>query len=196
MLSYPIKISKKADAVMATCPDFPEVTIDCTDRNDALVRASEILEAAIAVRMAYRDDVPEPSAGRYRAVLPTQTAIKVRLYQAARSRGISKRELGRRLKWHGPQVDRLFNLKHASRLDQLEAAFRALDLRLSVDVDSVPQPPQVAAALKSTQAPSRSRDARTASTKATPRAPSSTPGAKRARASAGRPVARDNKISA
>ncbi len=59
MLSYPVKISKKAEAVVASCPDFPEVTIDCTDRQDALARASDILEAAIAVRVAYRDDVPE-----------------------------------------------------------------------------------------------------------------------------------------
>ena len=159
MLSYPVKISKKAEAVVAACPDFPEVTIYCTDRQDALARASNILEAAIAVRMAYRDDVPEPSVGRQRVVLPTQTAIKVRLYQATRARGVSKRELGRRLKWHGPQVDRLFNLKHASRLNQLEAAFRALGLRLGVDVEAVPQPRQMAGS-KSTQAPSRTHGAR------------------------------------
>ena len=168
MLSYPIRVSKRADAVVATCPDFPEVTIDCTGRQDALARASDILEAAIAVRIAQRDDVPEPSAGRHRVVLPTQIAIKVRLYQAARKDGISKRELGRRLKWHGPQVDRLFNVKHASRLDQLDAAFRALGLRLGIDADTGPEPRQTAGA-KSTQAPSRARGAKTLSTKGTSR---------------------------
>lgn len=141
MLSYPIRSSKKAGAVLATCPDFPEVTIDCTNKQDALARASTILEAAIAVRVAHRDDVPDPSPGRHRAALPTQTAIKVRLYQAARKDGISKRELGRRLKWHGPQVARLFNVKHASRLDQLDAAFRALGLWLNVDAEATPKPP-------------------------------------------------------
>ena len=106
-----------------------------------------------------------PPAGRRRVVLPTQIAIKVRLYQAARKDGISKRELGRRLKWHGagPQVDRLFNVKHTSRLDQLDAAFRALGLRLGIDADTVPEPRQTAGA-KSTQAPSRSRGAKTLST--------------------------------
>ncbi len=142
MLSYPIRVSKKAGAVLATCPDFPEVAIDCTDRQDALARASNILEVAIAVRIARRDDVPDPSPGRHRTVLPTQTEIKVRLYQAARQDGISKRELGRRLKWHGPQVYRLFDLKHASRLDQLDATFRALGLRLSVDAEATPKPRQ------------------------------------------------------
>jgi antitoxin HicB len=31
-------------------------------------------------------------------------------------------------------VDRLLDLRHASRLDQMEAAFRALGKQLSVDV--------------------------------------------------------------
>ena len=156
MLSYPIKISRKAGAVVGTFPDLPEVIIDSTDRRDALARASEILEAAIAVRMALRDDVPEPSAGRHRVMLPTQTAIKVRLYQVLRAHGISKSELARRLKWHSTQVDRLFDLKHASRLNQLEAAFRAVGLRLSVDVRDVSPQSQIGRS-RSAQAVARLR---------------------------------------
>ncbi len=140
MLSYPIRIARKADAVVGTFFDFPEVTVEGTDRQDVLARADISLEAAIAVRMAHRADVPEPSAGRHRATLPAQTAIKVRLYQAMREHGVSKRELARRLRWHGPQVDRLFNLKHGSRLDKFEAAFNALGLRLNVDVEAGPRP--------------------------------------------------------
>jgi antitoxin HicB len=45
-----------------------------------------------------------------------------------------KAELARRLNWHLPQVDRLLDLRHASRLDQLETAFRALGKQLSVEV--------------------------------------------------------------
>jgi antitoxin HicB len=33
-----------------------------------------------------------------------------------------------------PQIDRLVDLRHASRLDQLEAAFRALGKQLCVEV--------------------------------------------------------------
>jgi antitoxin HicB len=36
---------------------------------------------------------------------------------------IGKAELARRLHCHLPQIDRLLDLNHASRLDQLEAAF-------------------------------------------------------------------------
>ncbi len=48
--------------------------------------------------------------------------------------GVTKAELARRLGWHGPQVDRLLDLNHASRLDQIEAALAALGKRLQVTV--------------------------------------------------------------
>ncbi len=46
--------------------------------------------------------------------------------------GVRKAELARRLGWKGPQVDRLFDLEHASRLDQLEAAAKALGKHIDV----------------------------------------------------------------
>jgi hypothetical protein len=39
------------------------------------------------------------------------------------------------LRAHREQVDRLFRLDHSSRLDQLDAAFRALDSRLTVELE-------------------------------------------------------------
>ena len=41
-------------------------------------------------------------------------------------------ELARRLGWKPMQVDRLFDLHHASRLDQLEAAAKALGKQIDV----------------------------------------------------------------
>jgi antitoxin HicB len=38
------------------------------------------------------------------------------------------------LGWHGPQIDRLLDLNHASRLDQIEAALAALGKRLTLDL--------------------------------------------------------------
>jgi len=51
-----------------------------------------------------------------------------------RTARIGKAELARRLNCHLPQVDRLLDLRHASRLDQLEAAFRALGKQLSIQI--------------------------------------------------------------
>ena len=66
--------------------------------------------------------------------LPALTEAKLALYSAMRTARVSKAELSRWLNWHLPQVDRLLDLRHASRLDQLEAAFRTLGKQLSVQV--------------------------------------------------------------
>ena len=60
---------------------------------------------------------------------------KLGVYQAMTEQGVKKAELARRLGWHMPQVDRLFNLNHASRLDQIEAAARALGCHIEVQVN-------------------------------------------------------------
>ncbi len=67
--------------------------------------------------------------------LPTQTALKVLLYQAMREQGVGKAKLARLLNCHLPQIDRLLDLNHASRLSQLNAAFHALGLSVNVQLD-------------------------------------------------------------
>ena len=70
--------------------------------------------------------------GSLRSRLPV--AAKIALYQAMREQGVRKADLARKLKLHPPQVDRLLNLHHKSRLDQLDAALEALGKRLELRV--------------------------------------------------------------
>jgi antitoxin HicB len=82
-------------------------------------------------------DVPEAdgrSGDRFVARTPILTDLKVNLYRALRAAGITRAELGRRLGWKRNSVDRLFDIGHASRLDQIEAAMRALGLRIDARV--------------------------------------------------------------
>ncbi len=135
-MDYPIKLKRDDDGTfLATSVDFPELATFGEDREDALRHAVDALEEAIAGRIARREEIPQPSTGRNRAHLPTQTEIKVLLYIAMREQGVRKSELARRLRWHTPQVDRLLNLRHASRMDQIESAFNALGARLSIEVE-------------------------------------------------------------
>lgn len=60
--------------------------------------------------------------------------MKVALYRAMLAAGLRKSDLGRRLGWKPAQVDRLFNLRHASRVDQIEEAFRVLGKSLEIEV--------------------------------------------------------------
>ena len=140
MLAYPIVLDDDDGAVLATSPDFPELTTFGDDREEALARAVHALEEAIAARIHDRKDIPSPSRGAAYAVLPTLTSVKVMLYQGMREQGVGRAELARRLGWHMPQVDRVLDVEHRSRLDQMDAALGAIGRRLHVTAAEVPEP--------------------------------------------------------
>ena len=127
--------------MLATAPDFPELTTFGDDRDEALARAVGALEEAVAARIHDGRDVPSPSGGEVRVTLPTLTAVKVILYQGMRDQGVSKAEPARRLGWHLPQVDRVLDLRHRSRLDRMDAALGAIGRRLQVSVTDAPRTP-------------------------------------------------------
>ena len=132
MLAYPIALEADDASVMATCPDLPELTTFGDDRDEVLARAVDALEEAIAARIHLGQDIPSPSAGEIRATVPTLTAIKVILYQGMGEQAIGKAELARHLGWHLPQVDRVLDIRHRSRLDRTDAALGAIGCRLEV----------------------------------------------------------------
>ncbi|EAR21587.1 type II toxin-antitoxin system HicB family antitoxin [Nitrococcus mobilis] len=136
---YPATLSADTNnTVLVIFPDFPEAATFGEDGVDALTRAVDALEEVMACRIADREEVPQPSAvgqGQYGVRLPALTEAKVLLYQEMRAQGVRKADLARRLHWHMPQVDRLLDLNHASRLDQIEAALAALGKRLDVTVE-------------------------------------------------------------
>lgn len=126
--------------VLVICPDLPEVTTFGEGVEDALHRASDAIEEALAARISRREEIPVPSGPskeRHRRLvwLPPLTVAKVELYRVARSQGVSKAELARRLGWHGPQVDRLFDLNHRSTIEHIDQALRAVGKRLDVRIE-------------------------------------------------------------
>jgi antitoxin HicB len=64
--------------------------------------------------------------------MPALTEAKLALYELMRQTGVRKADLARRLKCGKTHVDRLLDLNHASRLDQLEAAFHSMSKRMSI----------------------------------------------------------------
>ena len=138
MLAYPIHLEPDDDTILATSPDFPELVTFGDDRDDALTHAIDALEEAIAVRIRYGEDIPPPSAGEDCAILPALTEAKVLLYQGMREQGIGKVELARRLGWRLPQVDRALDINHRSRLDDMDAALRAVGQQLYVGAAGQP----------------------------------------------------------
>src|SRR4029077_258986 len=87
------------------------------------------------------EDVPPPARARVRGMratiaLPALTAAKLEAYRAMRAARLTKKQLAERLGWQPSQVTRLFDGRHASRLDQIEAALKVLGRRLVVSSDA------------------------------------------------------------
>lgn len=139
MLDYPVVLTPDDnDTVLVTFPDVPEATTFGQDEDEALMYAVEALESALSFYVDARQPLPVPSKAKrgQHTVRPSALeCAKLGVYQAMTDQGIKKAELARRLGWHMPQVDRLFDLKHASRLDQLELAAKVLGRHVSVSIE-------------------------------------------------------------
>lgn len=146
MITYRLETTPDDNGtLLVTCPAFPEVTtFGPRDPKELFSIALAAIEEAIATRISDGDPLPRPATAAERkrhkgpyVKLPLLTALKMQLYTAVREAGISRAELARRLGWHREQVDRLFRLDHASRVDQIEAAFKKL--HRDVDVRVLPE---------------------------------------------------------
>ncbi|HTP88764.1 MAG TPA: type II toxin-antitoxin system HicB family antitoxin [Bryobacteraceae bacterium] len=123
---------------VVTFPDFEwGVTQGDTER-EAMEMAGDALLTMIGEQIRRSEDLPEPTrprGRRYRFVrLPALAGMKAELYIAFRRSGMKKAELARRLGIPKTTVDRLFDFKNRTRVDQMEAAFAALDKQLKIEV--------------------------------------------------------------
>jgi antitoxin HicB len=138
MLRYSVKLSKDTNGtILVDVPAIPEAHTFGEDRDEALVRAVDAIETALMGYIEDRRPIPPsdaPESRRNAVTLPALTEAKLGLYSAMRAGKIGKAELARRLNCHLPQIDRLLDLNHASRLDQLESALRAVGKHLHIDI--------------------------------------------------------------
>lgn len=137
MLTYPVSLTPDDnDTILVTFPDVPEATTFGDDKEEALTRAVDALETALTFYIDARKPLPKPSPLKGRpGVSPCPLSlIKLELYKAMIDSNVRKAELSRRLGVHLPQIDRLLDLNHASRLDLLERALSILGRRLCIEV--------------------------------------------------------------
>jgi antitoxin HicB len=137
-LRYPVVLAPAAEGgFVVTFPDVPEAITQGDDRADAVANARDALETALELYVDENQDLPAPRSPKRGQMLvsPAPLAtLKLELYQTMRDEGMRKAELARRLGWHMPQVDRLLDIRHASRLDQIERAARALGKNVNVEI--------------------------------------------------------------
>jgi antitoxin HicB len=124
MFEYPVELKKDTNGTFQVIfPDISEAHTFGSSREEALNYAVEALEAALSFYIDEGKDLPKSSAKRGRALVrPSLIAeMKLGIYQSMRAAKIRKTELARRMGVALMQIDRLLDLTHSSRIEQLEA---------------------------------------------------------------------------
>lgn len=137
MFDYPVTLTPDDGTVLVTFADVPEAITFGADEDEALLNAIDALETGLSFYVDARKPLPIPGKPKrgQKTVRPSALeCAKLGVYKAMTEQGIKKAELARRLGWHMPQVDRLFDLRHASRMDQIEAAAAALGRHIEITV--------------------------------------------------------------
>lgn len=134
---YPIVIKKGKDGIfVVTLKDFSGATQGIT-KSEALTNAIDLLETVIAYAIYDKDNIPPPSPAAKGEVTirpSSLTIAKIKLYREMKKQEIIKAELARRMHCNPRQVDRLLDIRHKSRFDQIDSAFLALGKRLEIEV--------------------------------------------------------------
>lgn len=133
MFAFPVDLSNDTNGtVLAIVPDVHGCHTFGDTRAEALTHAVDALETALAHAVDSNLDLPQPSPARGRPVVvpSVRATLKLHIYDAMRRRKMRKSELARRLKVKPFQIERLLDLMHNSTIDQLDAALRALGVRI------------------------------------------------------------------
>ncbi len=131
MLRYAVDLIPDEGTVRVECPDIPGVNTFGDDEADALGHAVDAVESMIMSIIEHREAIPVPRGHRKHHVeIPPISEAKISLYQLMRAQNLRKADLVRILGWKPPQVDRLLDLSHNSKVEQLQQAFRALGKEL------------------------------------------------------------------
>lgn len=138
MFNYPVTLTPDDGAVLVTFADVPEAITFGADEQEALMQAIDALETGLSFYVDARQPLPVPSKAKRGQKTVSPSALecaKLGVYKAMTDQGMRKAELARRLGWHMPQVDRLFDLRHASKFEQIETAAAVLGKRLVLSLE-------------------------------------------------------------
>lgn len=120
--------------------DFENLHSVAFNEDDIELEARDALTAMVGELIDSRIPIPEPSAAQEGEIiihLPVLTCLKAALHNAMISTGTRKADLARKLNQKGPQIDRLLDVSHASKVETLEQALYLLGYEVSVSISKV-----------------------------------------------------------
>ncbi|WP_426232859.1 type II toxin-antitoxin system HicB family antitoxin [Pseudomonas sp. TWP3-2] len=140
MFEYALEVHEEPSSVWLSCAEIPEMYAAGDTLGEALSSALDSIETALSIYVDDRRMIPTGQASDQEcdAVLrlPALTAAKVALWNTLLECGVSKAELARRLGVQRPQVDRLVDFLHHSKIENVERALQQLGRRISILVEA------------------------------------------------------------
>jgi antitoxin HicB len=137
-MRYPVILTAQDEGgFVVTFPDIPEAITQGEDEADALFWAREALETALEFYFEAPRMVPSPSRlkpGQKYVELPASVSAKVLLLNEMIRQKMRPAELARRLNTTPQVVNRLTNLRHATKIDGIAGAMKALGKTLEIRV--------------------------------------------------------------
>ena len=138
-MKYPALFEPAAEGgFVVTIPAFRWGVSQGDTEQEAREMAAALLQTLIQEHIRKGEPLPLPNKSRgkkYRMIeLPAKVALKTELYIAFKASGIAKTVLAQKLGIPKTHVDRLFDFKNHTRLEQIEAALHALGKGLTIDV--------------------------------------------------------------
>jgi antitoxin HicB len=137
-MRYPADLTAQDEGgFVVRFPDIPEAITQGEDRADALFHAQDALETALEFYFEEPRLVPKPSrikAGEEYVELPASVSAKVLLLNEMIKQKVRPAELARRLETTPQEVNRLTDLRHATKIDRIAGAMKALGKTLEIRV--------------------------------------------------------------
>lgn len=135
---YPAHLSPAApDEVVVSFRDLPECLTSGADISEALAKAADALEEALAGRIEDGEPIPAPSRaepGEYRVPVPPGMAVKAALASAFRDSGLTRAAFAASLGVDEKAVRRMLDPRHATSLRSMDKALRRLGCSVAVAV--------------------------------------------------------------
>ncbi len=137
--AYPYELLPRPEGgFTVTFPDVPEAITEGETTAEAATMAEDALVTALSFYTDHAESLPHPSPARGRpiAYVPPLVAAKLALHDAMLAAGVSNVALARQLGTDEKTVRRLRDPIHQSRINQVDAALRALGKRLGIVIEA------------------------------------------------------------
>ena len=134
-MQYPATFTPDEIGFVVTFRDIPEAITQGDTESEALDMARDVLMSSMDFYFEDKRPVPPPSAplpGERLIPLPLSVASKVLLLNEMLAQEVGPSELARRMNSLPQYVNRIIDLRHATKIDTIEQAMAALGKRLEL----------------------------------------------------------------